>query len=202
MSDEPESGGFTFKDRRRTVSEPTPEPEQEPSFVVNDRRHTVVEPQPAPQPEPQRPAPPAGSPGFGFGAPPPPQAPPMFGGFGGPGAGPVAGEQEEDAAFAGGYDEGGQYAHEPTDLPDVRDILIETLMTMRTLAAIRLGLAANPMTGQPDVDLDQGRMAVDSVAFLVDQLEPSLPHQDRLPLRAMVSEMRLRYVELARELGA
>lgn len=206
MSDEPQTEGFTFKDRRRAVSESTAKAEDsapEASFTVNDRPRVSAEPAPAPPP-PSRPAPtppPPPQPGFGFGAPQPsspaPQ-PPSFGGFGGGApAGYEPGYPEEEA-----YDGGEGYPQQPTDLPDVRDLLVESLMTMRSMAAIRLGLAANPLTGQPDIDLEQARLALDSVAFLVDQLEPSLPHQDRLPLRSMVSDMRLRYVELARELGA
>jgi len=179
MPDTPENEGFTFRDRRRTTSEAPAEPEESPSIVVHDRRTAAQS-----SPPPANPAP-------VFGAAPPPPAfgaapePPAFVGFDAP--------APEDPAV------GGEVGDDPGGLPDVRDYLFKILMMMRSLGAIRLGLVANPETGRPAIDLEQARLAIDTVAFLVEQLEAYLPAQERLPVRAMVSELRNRYVALARE---
>ena len=198
MPDTPETEGFTFRDRRRVASEPAPEA-AEPTIVVHDRRTATTAPEAAPAapPEPPRPpvAPPAAPPvqarpaaPLFAPAPPPPAfgaapAPPAFAGFGGPGM-----DEPMDAGMP-----------EEPGLPDIRDYLVEFLMMVRSLAAVRLGLVPNPETGRPDIDLEQARIAIDTVAFLIEQLEPSLPAQDRLPLRSMVSDMRNRYVAMMRE---
>ncbi|MFM7320309.1 MAG: DUF1844 domain-containing protein [Armatimonadota bacterium] len=194
MPETPENEGFTFRDRRRAATESTPAPAEEPTIVVHDKR-TSAQGTPAPPPVAPAapvftpPAPAAAAPPVFGAAPPPPgfgsaPEPPAYAGFGEPGMGDAAG-------MPGPGEESG--------LPDIRDYLVEFLMMVRSLAAIRLGLVANPETGRPDVDLEQARIAIDTVAFLIEQLEPSLPAQERLPLRAMVSEMRNHYVALYRE---
>ncbi len=201
MSDEPQPEGFTFKDRRRAASEPSEartEVPSEPSFTVNDRRHAVEPPQAPLAPPP----PPPPSAGFGFGAPTAasaaPQAP-NFGGFGG--GGPSGAGYADEPQLGYGYDDSPDAGEMPTDLPDVRSFFLEMLMPMQQIAVVRLGLMPNPITGQRDVDLDQARMAIDAVTFFADQLEPALPHEERLSLRTLVSELRHHFVQLAQEQG-
>jgi len=200
MSDEPQPEGFTFKDRRRAVSEPTENKDEapsEPSFTVNDRRH-AVEPPPAPAPPP-----PPSAPGFGFAPPPPSSAAPQAPTFGGFGGGEPSGMGFADEPQLGyGYDDASDEGEMQPELPDVRSFFLEMLMPMQQIAVVRLGLMPSPITGQKDIDLDQARMAIDAVTFFADQLEPALPHEERLSLRTLVSELRHHYVQLARELGA
>ena len=158
MSDEPEEG-FTFRDRRRVLTDPpaapvaTPEPEEEPEPA----------PVPLPQPDP-------------------------FAGV--PNAAP-------EAVFLPEMGMGGA-APEEEEGPDVYLHLYEFMMFLRSLAALRLGVIPNPSTNRLEKDLDQARVAIDTVAFLAQQLEPVLPMEERLPLRALVSDLRLRYVEETR----
>jgi hypothetical protein len=44
-------------------------------------------------------------------------------------------------------------------------------------------------------DMPQAKTAIDTVAFLVDQVEPRLSETDRRDLRNMLSNLRLNYVQ-------
>ena len=90
------------------------------------------------------------------------------------------------------YDAEGE---ESTELPDVRSILALFMGELRNLAWLRMGLVANPMTGQIEPDLAQAKMAIDTVSYLAEQLEPHVAPEERLPLKAMISDLRLNFVE-------
>lgn len=98
---------------------------------------------------------------------------------------------EEYADYAGG--ESGD-----NTLPDVYSVLILFLGEMRNHALLRMGLVPNPMTGQSERDLEQARIAINTAVFLAEQLESILPPEERLPLRAMLSDLQMNYVEQAR----
>jgi hypothetical protein len=81
------------------------------------------------------------------------------------------------------------------ELPDVYSVLALFLSELRNLAWLRMGLVANPGTGQIERDMDQAKVAIDTVAFLAQQIEPYVPAQERLPLRALVSDLQMNFVE-------
>jgi hypothetical protein len=83
----------------------------------------------------------------------------------------------------------------PQELPDVYTVLAMFLGEMRNLAWLRMGLVANPMSGQIERDLPQAKIAIDTAAFLASQLEPAVPAEERLPLRALVSDLQMNFVE-------
>jgi hypothetical protein len=80
-------------------------------------------------------------------------------------------------------------------LPDVYSVLALFLQELRSLAWLRMGLVANPSTGQIERDLDQARIAIDTVEFLAKQLEPAVAPEERLPLKALVSDLQINFVE-------
>lgn len=80
-------------------------------------------------------------------------------------------------------------------LPDVREMLIEYMMVLRDVSVLRLGLAPNPATGKSEKDLAQAKIAIDTIAFLATQIESVLPPDERLPLKAMISDLQLNYVQ-------
>lgn len=170
MSDEPEEG-FTFRDRRRVHVDPTPAPapaaQPAPAPVVDEIEEEDEEEFVAPPGVPDP-----------FAGVPTPQPETVFI----PGMGEVpmgVGEAEP------GEDE----------VPDIYMQLYEFMMFLRSMAALRLGVIPNPSTNRFEKDLDQARVAIDTVTFLAQQLEPVLPNEERLPLRAMVTDLRMRYVE-------
>lgn len=83
----------------------------------------------------------------------------------------------------------------PQELPDVYTMIGMFLVQLRNLAWIRMGLVANPLTGTFERDLVQAKVAIDTVAFLASRLEPTVPAEERLPLRALVSDLQLNFVE-------
>ncbi len=84
---------------------------------------------------------------------------------------------------------------EAGELPDVYAVLALFLGELRNLAWLRMGLVANPGTGEIERDLPQAKVAIDTVAFLAQQLEPTVAPQERLPQRALVSDLQINFVE-------
>jgi hypothetical protein len=62
----------------------------------------------------------------------------------------------------------------------------------------KLGLIANPQTGEAKADLPQARVAIDTIGDLVARLEAapeiSVPPQTRRELRNLLNDLRLNYV--------
>ena len=98
---------------------------------------------------------------------------------------------DEEAASLLAENDGG----EAGELPDIYAVLALFLGELRNLAWLRMGLVANPGTGQIERDMDQAKIAIDTVAFLAQQLEPTVAPQERLPLRALVSDLQINFVE-------
>ena len=160
---------------------------EEEGFTVRDRRRFTAE-EAAPSPEAAAQESPAAS----AAAPPAPDpAPPPAGGA--PGAASAFSQERLDD-LAG--DEGGPEEDDlPHELPDVYSVLAMFLGELRNLAWIRMGLVANPLTGVIERDLAQAKVAIDTAAFLASQLEPVVPAEERLPLRALVSDLQMNFVE-------
>ena len=91
--------------------------------------------------------------------------------------------------------EGDPDGEESSEIPDVRSVLALFMGELRNLAWLRMGLVANPMTGEIEKDLAQAQMAINTVGFLADQLEPHVAPEERLPLKAMISDLQLNFVE-------
>ena len=106
----------------------------------------------------------------------------------------LAPEPEDDLYAAG--DENDEQA--PTTLPDVYSVLALFLQELRSLAWLRMGLVANPSTGQIERDLEQAKIAIDTVTFLATQLEPAVAPEERLPLKALVSDLQINFIEQSR----
>jgi hypothetical protein len=81
------------------------------------------------------------------------------------------------------------------ELPNIYSVLAMFMGELRNLAWLRMGLVANPGTGQIERDLPQAKVAIDTVAFLASQLEPMLAPEERLPLKAHVSDLQINFVE-------
>ncbi|MBC8103990.1 MAG: DUF1844 domain-containing protein [Cytophagales bacterium] len=80
-------------------------------------------------------------------------------------------------------------------IPDVYSVLALFLGELRNLAWLRMGLVANPGTGEIERDLPQAKIAIDTVTFLAMQLEPVVSPEERLPLKALVSDLQVNFVE-------
>ncbi len=89
----------------------------------------------------------------------------------------------------------GDESQDAGQLPDVYSVLALFMGELRNLAWLRMGLVANPGTGEIERDLPQAKVAIDTVAFLAGQLEPLVAPEERLPLKALVSDLQVNFVE-------
>jgi hypothetical protein len=105
---------------------------------------------------------------------------------------------EGSAPASDTYGEGEYLSDDAQDagqLPDVYSVLALFMGELRNLAWLRMGLVANPGTGEIERDLPQAKVAIDTVAFLATQLEPLVAPEERLPLKALVSDLQVNFVE-------
>jgi len=58
-----------------------------------------------------------------------------------------------------------------------------------------LGLMKSPLTGAVERDLDQAKVAIDTISALVAQMDPKLTPAEQAELRAMLSDLRINYVQ-------
>jgi hypothetical protein len=119
-------------------------------------------------------------------------------------------EHEEEAARRQGGDpvEGGMHEHpseeelraqleEELRRITVRDVLLQTIVSLVNLGGQRLGLAP----GSEDMrDLDQARLAIEGVRALLPLVEEQDAEQVR-PVRDALSQLQLAYAQLAGESG-
>ncbi|WP_395088429.1 DUF1844 domain-containing protein [Armatimonas sp.] len=149
-----------------------PEEEEEEGFTFRDRRRqSTEEVAPAPVVTPTLPIAPVTEP-----------EPTLYD--------PHEGYSDSDSDSVGDPD-----GEESSEIPDVRSVLALFMGELRNLAWLRMGLVANPMTGEIEKDLAQAQMAINTVGFLADQLEPHVAPEERLPLKAMISDLQLNFVE-------
>jgi hypothetical protein len=108
-----------------------------------------------------------------------------------------AGPPPADAAPAPAADEtpAETAEDEPLAAMDVYALLTTTISLLSSGAWAWMGLTASPFTGKMEKDMPQAKTAIDTVAFLVDQVEPRLSETDRRDLRNMLSNLRLNYVQ-------
>lgn len=159
--------------------------EAEEGFTVRDRRRFLTEETTSPEEAPASEAATA-APARGSEIEDEAEAPEATGGAPFPGNPYGLGELGEDADEEMAGD---------GSLPDIYSVLALFLGELRNLAWLRMGLVANPGTGQIERDMAQAKVAIDTVAFLASQLEGTVPPEERLPLRALVSDLQINFVE-------
>jgi hypothetical protein len=82
--------------------------------------------------------------------------------------------------------------------PDIYGVLGYCISVLATEAWQKLGLIANPQTGEDAMDLDQAKVAIDAVGDLAARLESapdeSVPASLRRDLKTLLNDLRLNYV--------
>ena len=78
---------------------------------------------------------------------------------------------------------------------DVHSLIAYFIGVLGAQAWQWLGLAKNPVTGQVTQDLEQAKIAIDVIGFLAEQLEPKLTPSEQGDLRALVSDLRINFVQ-------
>ncbi len=90
-----------------------------------------------------------------------------------------------------------QIAEELKNLPPV-DVYSMLRYFIGLLAAQTwqwLGLMKNPMTGNLEKDLEQAKVAIDSISALIGQMQAKLSPQEQAELQGMLSDLRINYVQ-------
>lgn len=77
-------------------------------------------------------------------------------------------------------------------IPDLVRIFIAELQTR---ALVHMGVIPNPATRLVATDLPQARLAIDSVAALIEQLSPMAPPAEREELQTLLTNLRLNFVQ-------
>jgi len=90
-----------------------------------------------------------------------------------------------------------EQSEDTTPLPEakVQDYLMQFVAMLASQTWVRLGLMVNPATGKQEIDLEQARLAINVIEYLIDQLEPGLPVEARRELNTLESNLKLNYVE-------
>jgi hypothetical protein len=76
----------------------------------------------------------------------------------------------------------------------VKDILLMTIFSLEGKAWAYLGLTAHPETQKLEKDLNQARLAIDSIDAIYKILEPSLTDEEKKEIQVSLTNLRLNFV--------
>lgn len=152
-------------------------------FKVQDRRRFSAEGEPKPE--------------FSGEQEPPPTPPP---------------EAEAERASAGASDEGGASAThaaaagaaagaQERETPPTEINFSAFLMSLSTEALVHLGEMADPANGEQRRDLPMAQQLIDILGMLRDKTRGNLDDDERALLDAILFDLRMKYVEIARRTG-
>ncbi|MCB0824578.1 MAG: DUF1844 domain-containing protein [Armatimonadetes bacterium] len=86
----------------------------------------------------------------------------------------------------------GNTPNEPIDVHSVLAIMIEQ---MAEIAWQKMGLRPDMITNEIVTDYGQAKVAIDTVAYLADQLLPKLEDSDKRQIQNLVTDLRMNYVQ-------
>lgn len=70
-------------------------------------------------------------------------------------------------------------------------------LSLATSAALQLGLAPHPETNKPEQNLPLAKQTIDILAMLEEKTQGNLTEQETRLLQQLVSDLKLRYVEIS-----
>lgn len=85
--------------------------------------------------------------------------------------------------------------------PDVYAILGFTSSMLAETAWQLLGIRLAPGQKELAKDLPQAKVAIDTLVFISDKLQPHISEEERKYLRAIVSDLQMNYVRISQEAG-
>lgn len=114
-----------------------------------------------------------------------------------------AASQPQQAAAAQGYAAARAGAgSESRSSPAATEITFGTfLMSLSTEALVHLGEMADPASGQPQRDLAMAQQLIDILGMLRDKTRGNLDQDEQALLDAILFDLRMKYVEIARRIG-
>ena len=173
VSDEEQSGGFTFRDRRGSgepVKLTPPRSSTPPAASQSEKPSGIWTP-----PSVKRAAPPA------------PVTPTVVADA------PNAPQSGIDTLPESPSNE--MMLDPESGIPSVYHVLSEQLMMMQQIAVVRLGLAPDPMTHMPAQNLREARVAIEVLTKIVQEMTPVLRPEEVGQIGQLVRELRARYTE-------
>ena len=90
----------------------------------------------------------------------------------------------------------GDTTAEESKLPDlsVNDIVFYTISMLVEQAWVKMGLRTNPATNEVTKDLDEARLAIDSVSALINVVQEKQDQNVKNELNNLVSTLQMNYV--------
>ena len=105
---------------------------------------------------------------------------------------------EEVLADASRMEAGGEEAGQTSAVPTTYDLIGYCINLLASQAWQKLGLLADPQTGEAQPDLAEAKVAIDAVSDLAAHLDKApeevVPSDLRRDLRTLVNDLRLNYV--------
>lgn len=87
----------------------------------------------------------------------------------------------------------------PAEPVNVYDVIMFMTDQMAALAWQKLGLQPDMVTGQIVKDLEQAKVAIDLTTHLASFIEPRLDEESKRRMHNIVRDLRINYVEKAKE---
>ena len=88
---------------------------------------------------------------------------------------------------------------EPLKEPDLPTLFIWFISMLSGKAWEYLGLIMNPETKEINKDLKKAKIAIDTIAFLFDQIKDALTKEDFKRIENLLANLRMNYVEKLKE---
>lgn len=92
--------------------------------------------------------------------------------------------------------------NEPAGPLSVFTVLTFMVDQMAAIAWQKLGLQPDMVTGQILADLPEAKIAIDVTSHLASFIEPKLEEEDRRRVHSLVRDLRMNYVQKAKETEA
>ncbi|MCX8052772.1 MAG: DUF1844 domain-containing protein [Armatimonadetes bacterium] len=80
--------------------------------------------------------------------------------------------------------------------PRVYDLLQFMVGMLAEQAWTRMGIRLAPGQKEPETDLMQAKIAIDTIVFIVDKIQPHIGEEERRALRTLVSDLQINFVRL------
>src|SRR5579862_6913853 len=84
----------------------------------------------------------------------------------------------------------------------VYDHLAQIMQAMATISWQKMGLQPDMATGKLVQNIAEAKVAIDVTAHLASIIEPELDPDDRRRIQGIVRDLRINYVQKAKELGS
>ncbi|MGB9720451.1 MAG: DUF1844 domain-containing protein [bacterium] len=77
----------------------------------------------------------------------------------------------------------------------IKDILMMTILSLETKAWSYLGLIAHPETKKQKKDLNEAKLAIDSIEVLFKLMESILTNEEKRDIQVRLTNLRLNFVK-------